>query len=217
MPIGSWPRMSPAVMYGPSTSYRCRSEPQIAVEVILTIASVGSWMVGSGTSSTRTSRLPCQVTAFTVNLLVVEPAARGRSCSAATWDGRRDEVRRSRITPQVLRAVPSDPIGKRRRRVSAGGVTGLLEAVSRNAAPAGPDPYDEQERWARLDGRRRHPAAGCAHHRRVQWDRPVDRPRAQRAGLESGAGLPVGDRACCRRAGMRRIRHRNTGCANRCR
>ncbi len=69
MPIGSWPRMSPAVMYGPSTSYRCRSEPQIAVEVILTMASVGSWMVGSGTSSTRTSRLPCQVTAFMVNLL----------------------------------------------------------------------------------------------------------------------------------------------------
>src|SRR5215207_10057917 len=36
----------------------------MAVEVILTIASVGSWMMGSGTLSTRTSSLPCQTTAF---------------------------------------------------------------------------------------------------------------------------------------------------------
>ena len=34
------------------------------VDVISMIASVGSWIVGSGTVSTRTSRLPCQVTAF---------------------------------------------------------------------------------------------------------------------------------------------------------
>src|ERR1700712_1568994 len=34
------------------------------VDVIRTIASVGASMVGSGTVSTRTSRLPCQVTAF---------------------------------------------------------------------------------------------------------------------------------------------------------
>ena len=35
------------------------------VDVMRTIASVGSSIVGSGTVSTRTSRLPCQVTAFT--------------------------------------------------------------------------------------------------------------------------------------------------------
>src|SRR6478735_1685786 len=64
IPIGSWPRMSPGFMYGPSTSYRCRSDPQIADEVTLMIASVGSSILGSGTSSTRTSRLPCQVTAL---------------------------------------------------------------------------------------------------------------------------------------------------------
>src|SRR5215211_1111772 len=58
--------MSPSAMNGVSTSYRCRSEPQMPVEVIRTIASVGSWIVGSGTVSTRTSRLPCQVTAFMV-------------------------------------------------------------------------------------------------------------------------------------------------------
>src|SRR5919112_1105041 len=34
------------------------------VVVILIMASVGSWMVGSGTLSTRTSRLPCHATAF---------------------------------------------------------------------------------------------------------------------------------------------------------
>src|SRR5258707_9689740 len=34
------------------------------VLVILTMASLGSLIVGSGTCSTRTSRLPCQVTAF---------------------------------------------------------------------------------------------------------------------------------------------------------
>src|ERR1700733_5254850 len=34
------------------------------VLVILTIASLGSLIVGSGTCSTRTSRLPCQVTAL---------------------------------------------------------------------------------------------------------------------------------------------------------
>src|SRR4051794_323802 len=56
--------MSPADMNGASTSYRCRSEPQIAVVVMRTIASVGSWIAGSGTSSTRTSRLPCHATAL---------------------------------------------------------------------------------------------------------------------------------------------------------
>src|SRR3954452_16869021 len=64
MPIGSCPRMSPSSMYGPSTSYRCRSEPQIPLEVTRMIASVGSSIAGSGTVSTRTWWLPCQVTAF---------------------------------------------------------------------------------------------------------------------------------------------------------
>src|SRR5215212_8665649 len=64
IPIGSWPRMSPSSMNGPRTSYRCRSDPQIAVEVMRTMASVGSRMLGSGTVSTRTSWFPCQATAF---------------------------------------------------------------------------------------------------------------------------------------------------------
>ena len=64
MPIGSWPSTSPSCMYGPSTSYRCRSEPQMPLDVIRTIASVDSLSCGSGTHSSRTSRFPCQVTAF---------------------------------------------------------------------------------------------------------------------------------------------------------
>src|SRR5947199_6357080 len=56
--------MSPSCMNIPSTSYRCRSEPQMPLEVIRTTASVGCWMLGSATLSTRTSRLPCHVTAF---------------------------------------------------------------------------------------------------------------------------------------------------------
>ncbi|GII21835.1 hypothetical protein Pme01_14320 [Planosporangium mesophilum] len=34
------------------------------VDVTLMMASSGSWIAGSGTVSTRTSRFPCQVTAF---------------------------------------------------------------------------------------------------------------------------------------------------------
>ena len=64
MPIGSCPMMSPGVRYIPSTSYRCRSEPQIAVEAIRTIASVGSWICGSGTVSTDTFCVPCHVSAL---------------------------------------------------------------------------------------------------------------------------------------------------------
>src|SRR3954469_8543340 len=63
-PIGSCPSTSPSSRNGPSTSYRCRSEPQMPLEVIRTITSVGSWIAGSGTVSTLTSRFPCQATAF---------------------------------------------------------------------------------------------------------------------------------------------------------
>src|SRR4051794_1950539 len=55
--------MSPLSRYMPSTSYRWRSEPQIAVDVTRTMASVGSWIFGSGTVSTDTLDVPCQVSA----------------------------------------------------------------------------------------------------------------------------------------------------------
>ena len=66
IPIGSCPRMSPACMNAPRVSYRCRSDPQMLVEVIRTMASVGRSIRGSGTSSTDTLRLPCHVTALMV-------------------------------------------------------------------------------------------------------------------------------------------------------
>ncbi len=36
----------------------------MADDVMRTIASVGCWITGSGTSSTETERVPCQVSAF---------------------------------------------------------------------------------------------------------------------------------------------------------
>src|SRR4051794_18264191 len=63
-PIGSWPRMSPGFMAGRYMSYRCRSDPQMQVDVTLMITSFGSSILGSGTVSQRTSDLPCQVRAF---------------------------------------------------------------------------------------------------------------------------------------------------------
>ena len=64
MPMASWPRMSPALRNGPSTPYRCRSEPQIAVEVTWMMTSFGSWIWGSGTSVTSTCSVPCHVRAL---------------------------------------------------------------------------------------------------------------------------------------------------------
>src|SRR4051812_12813263 len=55
----------------------CRSEPQMALVVILTMASCGLRILGSGTCSTRTSSLPYQQIAFiNLFLLLVLVAAR---------------------------------------------------------------------------------------------------------------------------------------------
>src|SRR5579871_5440358 len=64
MPIGSCPSTSPACMVGMKPSYRCRSEPQMAVDVMRTRVSPGSTILGSGTVSQRTSLVPCQQIAF---------------------------------------------------------------------------------------------------------------------------------------------------------
>src|SRR6266542_4658509 len=62
--------MSPFSMVGTKPLYRCKSEPQIAVEVIFTIASRLLRILGSGTSTTCTSRLPYQQLAFITVLLL---------------------------------------------------------------------------------------------------------------------------------------------------
>src|SRR4051812_27051427 len=63
-PIGSWPRTSPGFMAGRYMSYRCRSDPQMQVDVTLMTTSFGSSILGSGTVSQRTSDLPCQQSAL---------------------------------------------------------------------------------------------------------------------------------------------------------
>ncbi len=56
--------MSPCSMVGMKPPYKCRSEPQIAVRVILMMASRGFSISGSGTFSTLIFSLPIQQTAF---------------------------------------------------------------------------------------------------------------------------------------------------------
>ena len=51
VPTASWPRMRPSVTAGTSPLRMCRSVPQMVVVSIRTIASVGSRICGSGTSS----------------------------------------------------------------------------------------------------------------------------------------------------------------------
>src|SRR3954465_13626112 len=62
-PIISWPMMSPGNIAGMKLWNRCRSEPQIAQLVTLTMASRSSSISGSVTVSQRISSLPCQTSA----------------------------------------------------------------------------------------------------------------------------------------------------------
>src|ERR671917_120978 len=57
-PMNSWPRTSPFCIVGMKPLYRCRSEPQMAVEVMRTTASRAFRIWGSGTSRTSTFVLP---------------------------------------------------------------------------------------------------------------------------------------------------------------
>src|SRR3954447_287670 len=78
---------SPTVMKGAITSMRWRSEPQMPLDVTSMMTSVGSWMTGSGTVSTRTSARPCQVTARMVLSPSFGPSG-GLSrafCPVVTW------------------------------------------------------------------------------------------------------------------------------------
>src|SRR5690242_15893529 len=85
-PMNSWPSTSPDSMVGTNPLTRCRSEPQIAVDVTRTMASRALRMDGSGTSSTETLRLPSQHVAF-----MLAPASPGsrRHAPKAGRDGSR--------------------------------------------------------------------------------------------------------------------------------
>src|SRR4029450_2881336 len=63
-PMNSCPRTSPFFIGWTNPLYRCRSEPQIAVEVMRTIASDWFRICGSGTSCTSTLCFPIQQAAF---------------------------------------------------------------------------------------------------------------------------------------------------------
>src|SRR5688572_725999 len=58
--MNSWPSMSPRCIVGRNPLYMCKSEPQIAVVVIFTIASRWLRICGSGTSVTPNIVLPYQ-------------------------------------------------------------------------------------------------------------------------------------------------------------
>src|SRR3954469_7208495 len=59
-PMNSCPSMSPLSIVGTKPLYRWRSDPQMAVDVIFTIASLWLRILGSGTVSTLTFSLPIQ-------------------------------------------------------------------------------------------------------------------------------------------------------------
>src|SRR5215218_3921332 len=87
--MNSWPRMSPGIMAGTYACSRCRSEPQIAVDVIFTIASRALMIFGSGTSSTWTVFGPFQHVAFIVislfGLLARSPCGTARTVCLVSY------------------------------------------------------------------------------------------------------------------------------------
>src|SRR4051812_45180882 len=77
------------------------------LDVTRMIASVGCSMVGSGTSSTRTSWLPCQVRAFMTGGPTQLPAGQSeRGVCAFAWDAGRARlaavIGRRPLDPQAL-------------------------------------------------------------------------------------------------------------------
>src|SRR4051812_6188442 len=84
MPIGSWPRMSPGFMNGTNPSTRWRSEPQMQVEVSLTMASRRLRILGSGTRSTDTLYGAHQISAFIMMISLWHGLA-ARALLTKTW------------------------------------------------------------------------------------------------------------------------------------
>src|ERR1035437_4542550 len=75
-PANSWPRMPPGVIPGMRPWSTCRSLPQIAVVVTRSSTSVGSSMVGRGTSAISTRPMSTNVSArICGSLLPASPAS----------------------------------------------------------------------------------------------------------------------------------------------
>ena len=133
-PIASWPRMSPLSRYMPRTPYRCRSEPQIAVDVTRTIASVACSMRGSGTVppgrplaparsvlARRSSRSCCLATSLHLREIVRPPCPRRDRSRGRGLVGARD--RTGHATARAISGGSVPPGGARRRRARRRGRT----------------------------------------------------------------------------------------------
>src|SRR4051812_23119060 len=124
----------------------------MAVEVIRTMQSVGSWICGSGCSSTRTSRRPCQVRAFmgtdrprsprgqtsvaSSQTAVGEAARPGTNelpCVAAVAEGQLEDAERGRV--DRLAARPA--VGRADERLAARPDDELADAARRVGRPRG--------------------------------------------------------------------------------
>src|SRR5688572_28027774 len=69
-PMNSWPTMSPGFIAGMNPLNRCRSDPQMHIDVTRSMALRSLMIFGSGTFSTLIFFGPHQVTAFIVGLLL---------------------------------------------------------------------------------------------------------------------------------------------------
>src|SRR3982751_5157155 len=109
----------------------------MAVEVILTMASVGSWILGSATLSMRTSSMPCQVRAFI-------PASSSPSVAQTErrWPGRGPVTAVRRCWGVALRRSAAHVAGRVVRHVLVDGVlrvdTGRRPGVGTAVGAVGP-------------------------------------------------------------------------------
>jgi hypothetical protein len=116
-----------------------------AMVVMRTTASVGSWMVGSGTLSIRTSRLPCHVSAFNsspsvavLDLIGSYPA--GAYPSEVVLNGA--PLHKPALIPGLFTQVPRRCILRGSYRAFSGGIM----AVRKGRSPRGEALYGKEHR-----------------------------------------------------------------------
>src|SRR5215204_3267857 len=113
----TWPMMSPGSIIGRKPLYRCRSDPQIAVDVIFTMQSRRLMISGSGTSRTDIFPGPIQHVAFIARLLL-ESRYRSTGNRKALGVGRRvlacapSELHRARVGLRRVRAALFRRVGE---------------------------------------------------------------------------------------------------------
>src|SRR5664279_894480 len=119
VPTPSWPRIRPSLTVGTSPFRMCRSVPQIVVVSTATITSVGSTILGSGTSCHAFWPGPWYTRAFIDVLLV--GCRRSRRCRGTTRAG--DPSLGRSVQPALdvrLRQRGADPAGTAGHRDTGG-------------------------------------------------------------------------------------------------